>query len=347
MRGFIDVLLVAAFLFPSSIPYRVAAISIPYLYINDPNIQSHNSSDLEISNLDHTTVPDSIDPFFGCVPSFKGPKLNENSALLISLDAALQLALEDLDALLGETVYKLDSHPEVQIIIRPDRFLRHGKLPQRFAVWGLNIAIDLMIQTRNFQSATFLLTYSGRALATIEFSVTEGRDGVPARLWNVTQDVISLVQPYNRTTWLDIVDPNTNITKTDVIASRRDPSLHVNFHLSGLVLSKYDICNAALNGLRQLSNYRRTERISNGTFFIPAAELEVVSVDANNPPRTSSRPPYYQAQWMMRALAQMPVFMLGLGEFKEVGMDIVVGKTLVGWVYVKRIETAVRSAYTA
>jgi len=213
MRGFIDVLLVAAFLFPSSIPYRVAAISIPYLYINDPNIQSHNSSDLEISNLDHTTVPDSIDPFFGCVPSFKGPKLNENSALLISLDAALQLALEDLDALLGETVYKLDSHPEVQIIIRPDRFLRHGKLPQRFAVWGLNIAIDLMIQTRNFQSATFLLTYSGRALATIEFSVTEGRDGVPARLWNVTQDVISLVQPYNRTTWLDIVDPNTNITK--------------------------------------------------------------------------------------------------------------------------------------
>jgi len=50
---------------------------------------------------------------------------------------------------------------------------------------------------------------------------------------------------------------------------------------------------------------------------------------------------------MMRALAQMPVFMLGLGEFKEVGMDIVVGKTLVGWVYVKRIETAVRSAYTA
>ncbi len=347
MRRLIDLSLMAAVLFPSSISYRVAAISIPYSYINNANTQILNSSNLEISSVDHAAIPDSIDPFFGCVPSFKGPKLDENSALLISLDAALQLALEDLGALLGETVYRLDSHPEVQIIIRPDRFLRYGKVPQRFAVWGLNIAIDLMIQTRNFQSAIFLLTYSGRALATIEYSVTEGRDGVPARPWNVTQDVIPLVPPYDRTTWLDIVDPNTNITTTDVIASRRDPSLHVKFHLSGLVLSKYDICNAALDGLRQLSNYRRTERISNGTFFIPAAELEVVSVDANNPPRTSSRPPYYQAQWMMRALAQMPVFMLGLGEFKEVGMEIVVGQTLVGWVYVKRIETAVRSAYTA
>lgn len=346
MKSLNGLMPIAVCLVSDSALHRVAAISISYpiLNINNPNIQSLNISDLPSSNLNLTTFSEPIDPFFGFLPTFKGPKLDENSALLNSIDVALQLALEDIDALLGETIYRLESHPEVQITIRPDKSLRYGKLPRRYAVWGLNRGIDLMIKTRNFQSAVFVLTHAGRELATIEYSVAGGNVGVSANPLNATRNVPArndlTVPAYNSSVWLDESDGNSNISTTGTIASGKEPKIQVNFHLSGLVLSKYDICYAALSALRGMSNYNREDRIGDSVTPLLAANLEMVTVEVDSPAHTGRNPPYFQAQSVMRALAEMPGYMLEQGKFMEVGMEISVDGTMVGWVLLRRVEMA-------
>lgn len=341
---------IAVFFFSSPILYRVAAISIPYPPLNTNNLnyqptsESLNRSDPNILSLNLTAFNEPIDPFFGFTSSFRGPKLDENSALLNSIDAALQLALEETDFLVGQTIYRLDSHPEVQITINPDESIGLDKIPRRFAVWGLNIGIDLMIKTRNFQSAIFTLTHAGREVATIEYSVALRSISASTDTRDATRDVLALndstVPTYNKTIWLDENDPNSNVPTIDTSVSGYHPKVQVNFHLSGLVLSKYDICYAALDALRGLYSYKRAARVSHTTTPLLAADLELITLDANSPPRTRQNPPYFQAQLLMRALAQMPGYMLGLGKFMEVSMEISVDKTMVGWVLLRRVEWA-------
>lgn len=349
MKRFCDLLPIAAFLLSISPLYNGAAISIPtpFLNINKPNAQPLNKSDLKISSLN---LSEPIDPFFGFTSSFKGPKLDENSALLNSIDVALQLALEETDNLVGKLVYRLDSHPEVQITIKPDEFLISGNLPRRFAVWGLNIGIDLMIKTKNFQSAVFTLTHAGREVATIEYSVAEGSISASSHTLDATRNLLTLNGPtmptYNRTIWLDETDVENNASMTSAFLSRKHPKLRVNFHLSGLVLTKYDICYAALDALRGMSSFKRADRISDTITPLLAADLELMTVDANSPPRTRRNPPYFQAQSMMRALAQMPGYMLGQGNFMEVSMEITIDRTIVGRVLLRRVELANRLTRT-
>ena len=341
MKGLDGLLPKAALFFSCLFPCHVAAISILYppANINQPGLQHLNESNSYSPASDFITLSAPIDPLFGFVPTFRGPKLDENSALLNSVDAALQLALEEFDALLGETIYVLESHPEVQITIVPSESEIYRKIPRRFAVWGLNIGIDLMIRTRNFQSAVFLLTHEGRGIATIEYSVIKGRSS-PA---TDSSDAVYIVAiqdnstiPFNRTKGLEENITNNNASTIKTFASRRSPNLRVGFHLSGRVLTKYDICYAALDALRGLADYRRTALISDSITPLLAADLEVITVDANVPPRTSRNPPYFQAQWLMRALAEMPGYMLGLGIFMETSIEISVDKTLVGWVLLRR-----------
>ncbi len=104
------------------------------------------SLDLDSSNADAFNGPistsaslGSIDPAFTFVPRFQGPKLRPVPCLLNSVNVALQLALEDFEGVMFQTVYRLDTHPQVEIAVIPDE--DGGSIPRKYAVWGLSIGI--------------------------------------------------------------------------------------------------------------------------------------------------------------------------------------------------------------
>lgn len=104
------------------------------------------SLDFESSNADafNSPVPTSaplrdIDPAFTFVPRFQGPKLRPVPCLLNSVNVALQLSLEDFEGVMFKTVYRLDTHPQVEIAVIPDE--DGGSIPRKYAVWGLSIGI--------------------------------------------------------------------------------------------------------------------------------------------------------------------------------------------------------------
>ena len=93
----------------------------------------------------------------------------------------------------------------------------------------------------------------------------------------------------------------------------------------------------AIDMLRELAPFSRTDRFADTRTLISAANL-ILSTRQNNPPRTVRNPPYFQVEWLMRALAQTPAYMLEQGSFREVNMILFVDEVKVGEISVKRPE---------
>lgn len=124
---------------------RVLALSIPNPSLNiDPsNANPLNASDIEIP-ISNLTSLGGIDPAFDFVPHFQGAKLRPVPCLLNSVNAALQLALENFEGPMFATVFRLASHPQVEIGVLPEE--EGGSIPRKYAVWGLNVGIGTLIQ---------------------------------------------------------------------------------------------------------------------------------------------------------------------------------------------------------
>lgn len=125
---------------------HVSAIGIsnPSLNIDSSYADSPNASDFDRPIATLTSLG-AIDPAFSFVPVFQGAKLRPVPCLLNSVNVALQLALEDFEGPMFETVFRLDSHPQVEIAVIPDE--EGGCIPRKYAVWGLNIGIGTSFQT--------------------------------------------------------------------------------------------------------------------------------------------------------------------------------------------------------
>lgn len=122
-----------------------SAISIPNpsLALDSPITNSSISRDFR-SSIYNFTSSGAIDPAFGFEPVFQGAKLRPVPCLLNSVNAALQLALDDFEGPISETVFRLDTHPQVEIAVIPDE--EGGSIPRKYAVWGLNIGIGTSFQ---------------------------------------------------------------------------------------------------------------------------------------------------------------------------------------------------------
>ena len=106
-----------------------------------PEIFSAGS--VNISNLHNSvtnvTLPGDIDPAFGLIPVFGGIKLRAVPCLLSAVNFLLQLGLEDFEGLIPETAFRLDSHPQVEIVVIPDD--ESVDIPRKYAIWGLSVGI--------------------------------------------------------------------------------------------------------------------------------------------------------------------------------------------------------------
>ena len=118
----------------------VSAIKIPSTTQDVRNSRGTSPKPPTVNTLSlNVTSPGAIDPAFGFVPVLGDIKLRPVPCLLNSVNAALQLALEDFEGFISEKVFRLDSHPQVEIAVVPDE--EGGSIPQKYAVWGLSIGI--------------------------------------------------------------------------------------------------------------------------------------------------------------------------------------------------------------
>lgn len=125
----------------------------PHLDIGPSGASSLKVPDID-SLFSNVTSLGAVDPAFGFVPILGNVKLRPVPCLLNTVNAALQLALEDYEEFMSKTVYRLNSHPEVQIEVIPD--VEGGNIPRKYAVWGLSMGIGMSSRSPSMWFGTSL-----------------------------------------------------------------------------------------------------------------------------------------------------------------------------------------------
>jgi len=316
---------------------------------NPPNV---TGSDGPASNFSSLGIGGG-NPIYRLVPHLLGGKFNSIDCLLTTVDAALQLALGDYDgALIEPMVFNLDGHSTVEIILSPLGDYGRTSIPWKFAVWALNDSISYMIKRGiPLQVSRFVIHFQGETIGSVVYRFTD-RPGLnqlsindlnPTRLaprpLNSTSKSLSLLLG-NLTTSEVNGDPSANTDerplRNTTVAANIHPDLDVRFLLLGDVVGYYDIFYTALDLLRDLAPYRLTTRLLAESHYIQWSNFYVTARDPNRAPRTIKHPPYFQLEWFIRALAQMPAFMVEQDDFREVEITIIVDDIRVGEVFLTK-----------
>lgn len=195
--------------------------------------------------------------------------------------------------------------------------------------------VDFMIQERNFQTAVFVISYRERGIACITYKLAEATNSMSTDITNSTQSVNRTLPFSNATNLLLEASTDANTTAINTVNATNDQHLLIAFQLTGSAITIYDIFYLALDMLRELAPLRRTSVFADATTRIDAANL-VLSTRQTNPPRTAVNPPYFQVEWLMRALAETPMYMLEERSFREVDMVLFVDEIKVGEVSIRR-----------
>ena len=189
-----------------------------------------------------------------------------------------------------------------------------------------------MMKNNDFQTAVLVLTYDGGAAGCITFEVPGTSDSTPTELSDAMHSLNQTHLLANATEGHRQASTDANISTVD---AANDPHLRVTFQLGGSVIKIFDIFFVAIDTLRELSVYDRTRDFDDFTSYIGEANM-VITTRQTNPPRTARDPPYFQVEWLMRALAQTPAYMLEQRSFKEVDMVLFVDGTKIGEVSLRR-----------
>ena len=193
----------------------------------------------------------------------------------------------------------------------------------------------MMIRNRDFQTAVFVLTYQGHGVACITYEVPTASDSVSTDIKNATQSVNGRPPPLNTTNALLQASTNAKTPSIKTADATNDPRLRVALQLTGSEITIYNIFNMAIDLLRDLAAHGRAAHLADFTAYLDAANL-VISARQTSPPRTALDPPYFQTEWLMRAVAQTPAYMLEQRNFREVDMVLCVDEVKVGEVSIRR-----------
>ena len=311
---------------------HVAAATQPTLsQSHDPPPTSLQKAALDVVRPLNLTSIGAIDPDFALVPKFGGPRLFPVSCLLNAVDAALQLALGDYDGIITQRMtFKLETHPQVEIVLQPYDEQGIASLPRKYAVWAVNFSINMMIRNNRYQSSVFFIYRRGRGIGglsyrVIQTSISEPGSETSENLERKNSHIRSL--PSQTGYALD-----SNITEYVDLSEVDDTNndLQIAIRLTGSGLKSDEVFISIFDILRELSMFPTIARMVTDVAHIVSTGLYIGFSDANDPPRTIRDPPYFQGEWLVKALARIPSYMVQRQKFREVEVGISVDGIKVG-----------------
>ena len=311
---------------------HIAAATQPTLSQSyDPPPMSLQNSTLDVIRPLNLTSVEAIDPDFALVPKFRGPRLFPISCLLNTVDAALQLALGDYDGIITQRMtFKLENYPQVEIVLQPYDEQGIASLPRKYAVWAVNFSINMMIRNNRYQSSAFFIYRGGRGIGGLSYRVTQTSISESG-----PQTSENLERKNNHTKSLPSqtgYDLGSNVTEyvnvSEVDNSNND--LQVAIRLTGSKLTSDEVFISIFDILRELSMFPTIARMVTDVTHIVSTGLYVGFSDANDPPRTIRDPPYFQGEWLVKALARIPSYMVQRQRFREVEAGVSVDGIKVG-----------------
>ena len=255
-----------------------------------------------------------------------GPKLRTTSCLVNAVAALKELALGDWDRkIIDGTEYRLDSYPEVSIIVTTSKRLRNIKAG--LLTWAICLGVQEMITKKKFEFAQIEISWYGLKLGWVQVVNHPPRAGliVEQRQSNETLDM------GNKSVTLLSTSRSANITNLVATDNADDPAearLNVTFEPYDGTLGVYDVFVPVMHGLTDLAKIPSTVE-SAGLMISVNGFKSYLCFVPETPPRTN--PPVLQYGWLVRTIARIPTYMLENGRFSKVKIIIKVDEVIVGY----------------
>lgn len=296
---------VQSVLLTASLPNSISASSVlPLSSSNSSHVNSVLTADTKICIRDER---------FSITTSFNGPNIPVVGSMINILETLELLALQDFSGVMPPQSWSLSDYADVGITISPaaDEMI----IQRRFAVWGLCMAAEKLVNSMQFESATFSLFYDANIVGTIKVAFRDRRPGTTGTVVgteaNSTQPLFQ--QPslnfLNDTARIDEISENIS-----AIQAADDEGLKVQAAFVGPIIASYDVFLLLAGVITYAAEMGTHGQVDNFVLYRTSPDL-AISVMNSQPPRTT--PPIFEAQWLIKAMAMLPYFMLRKGAFRE------------------------------
>lgn len=303
------------FLFPLTIGHATLAFTSHDLPPSKATlINVSRAAGLRNQTLDIPIQPAS----FSVTYEIGGPKLRTTACLMNAVHALKILALGDWYAnIVDGTEYQSVSYAEVGISVNTQK--RNRSIQARYVVWAIMLGVHHMILENKFELAQFEMILDGKLLGWVHVA----NNPPPPRLTVAGGHTNRTVGVAKRSAAL----LSSNGITTDDANDQTESRLTTIFQPLGSTLGIYDIFLPIMNALSDMAAYSgasRTEGLVAGfdgsrgiVCILPLVALEY--------------------QWLIRAVARIPAYMLETSRFGEVrvrlaidGVDVAFGRVGLG-----------------
>lgn len=281
---------------------------------------------LNVGSINSTLGVPHLPEGFDLTYEIGGPKLRVTPCLMNAVAALKELALGEWDRrIIDGTEYRLDTYPEVSIIVTTPK--RKRSVQAKFVTWAVCYGTYQMIWEKKFEFAQFEMSWQGQKLGWVQvvnhspirgLSVEERQSHVTLQLGNSSAASSSTNGLTNIT---NVISPE-NVNDPD------DERLNVTFEPYGATVGIYDVFVPVMRGLTDMGRIPDDSE-SSGLMISLHGFNGFICFAPVLPLRT--RPPILNYGWLIRTVARIPTYMLGKGRFGEVTIEVAVDRVNVGY----------------
>ena len=296
------------------ITHRTFAVSLPE-QTNSSSTISYNSSSFE--SFLRTTIGLSDIPGLSLVVRHSPRPLNVTSCYLSAVQVVKTLTLEDYDGDMDIRRFSFSAYPGVRVTLAPSEFGR--RLKRSYALYGIVRSIDYMIQYNFYNDLFIELEFEFSRVGFIYWVSTE-RHSLTA-----TESKINLSQSLETTDHVllnlngtsNLVTANNDVDLGDPLNTR----FKVFLNYFGGPLPPPAIIVGVLVIMAGAGEHSRTEHLDDEiSIRLTLWDVRVVVDRFAGQPWTT--PPFFDYEWLIKAMAKIPVFMYNQRTFNEVRMVI-------------------------
>ena len=277
------------------------AIINPFLFLNsstNPRVVEPNAS---------YGAPDSR---LEISPSFQGTRIPMISCLMGVVNILVTLSLDEWWGTIPATSWHHDDHPQVTFMILPA--VSGGRIERRFVIWALGQAANLMMDLTKFECVSFLITWNKAAVGSL--LIVDGRRNINGGINLASGTGQRLIQQSAAVTSnVSLLTPSY-LTSADVVEYTDDQRLHVKVSLVGSGIDVPDVLRMVITVIVAAAEQKPTERIQE---FVSPENVPRVKLTFLPPIPPPTNPPFFEIQWLIKAVAAIPTFMLKKGRFRE------------------------------
>ncbi|CAD6582340.1 MAG: hypothetical protein ASARMPREDX12_005878 [Alectoria sarmentosa] len=266
-----------------------------------------------------------IDPRFSVNYELGGIPLRPIACLMNAVNAMTNLALQDFDGIVRPIVVWLPDYPDV--VIRSDAAtLFPGTMPIRYILWGV-WSFALFVMSNNlFQTMLMTLGFDGVVVGYLRvekpdlqiLGLAGGSDDNSAESLKRRSDVALPAIPLSASKTLanfTMISNSTSLSLTNTTTPSNAGDLHVFFKLIGHSITDEELFIPILAGLAYVAHFPSTSPVVGFRLRPAGSDTWIEFRDIGTRPRSEA--PFFEWQWIAKALGELPGHMAPLGVWRE------------------------------